>query len=69
MTVAMALIVLAGAGYFAFLLLDAPSLAGEANGPFGLLSVGLSLGLQVTTMSVAATTAAISVRRGFLARI
>ena len=66
-TAAMALIVLAGAGYCALLLLDAPKLAGEANGPFGLLSVGLSLGLQVATMSVAATTAAISVRRGLLA--
>ena len=65
-TVAMALIVLAGAGYSALLFLDAPRLAGEANGPFGLLSVGLSLGLQLATMSVAATTAAISVRRGFL---
>jgi hypothetical protein len=66
-TAAMALMALATALYMVALAVNASSLAGEANGPFGVPSVGISIGIQLMVMLVAATLAAVSTRRGWRA--
>jgi hypothetical protein len=64
---AMALMSIATAIYVIALARDASGLAGAGNGPFGLLSVGLSIGLQLVVMVFAAGLAAVSLRRGWSA--
>ena len=66
-TAAMALMALATALYVGALAIDASSLAGQGNGPFGVPSVGLSIGIQLVVMLVAAGLASVSTRRGLLA--
>ncbi len=66
-TTAMALIALATALYVAALTVDAAALADEGNGPFGVLSVAISIGLQLIVMLVAASLASVSTRRGWAA--
>lgn len=66
-TAAMALMALATALYVAALIVDASSLAGESNGPFGAPSVGISIGIQLVVMLSAAGLASVSTRRGWRA--
>lgn len=68
-TVAMALMALATALYIVALAVNASSLAAEDNGPFGVPSVGISIGIQLLVMLTAASLAAISTRRGWLALV
>jgi hypothetical protein len=49
--------------YLVALLTEAPGLAGEANGPGGLVSVGVSLGACLAAMAVLATVGSISALR------
>jgi hypothetical protein len=65
-TAAMALIAVATALYVGVLTVDAPALAAEGNGPFGALSVAVSIGCQLVVMLAAAGLAAISSRRGWM---
>jgi hypothetical protein len=51
---------LATAVYLVALLADAPGLGSEANGPGGLLSVELSIALQLALMGTAAAYACVS---------
>lgn len=60
---AMTAIALATAAYLAALLAAAPGLAGEGNGPGGLMSVGVSLALQLGVMLLAAAAAILSASR------
>ena len=64
---AMALIAVATALYVAALTLDASALAAEGNGPFGVLSVAVSIGFQLIVMLAAASLASVSTRRGWAA--
>jgi hypothetical protein len=66
-TVAMALMALATALYVGALAVNASSLAGQDNGPFGVPSVGISIGIQLVVMLGAASLATVSTRRGWLA--
>lgn len=66
-TAAMALIALATALYVVALVVNASSLAGQGNGPFGVPSVGISIGIQLVVMLAAASLAVVSARRGWLA--
>jgi hypothetical protein len=66
-TVAMALMALTTALYVAALAVNASSLAGQDNGPFGVPSVGISIGFQLVVMLAAASLASVSTRRGWLA--
>ncbi len=66
-TAAMALMALATAVYIFALVLSASGLGGEGNGPFGVPSVGISIGIQLVVMLCASSLAAVSVRRGWLA--
>jgi len=66
-TVAMALMALTTALYIAALAVNASSLAGQENGPFGMPSVGISIGIQLVVMLSAASLATISTRRGWVA--
>jgi hypothetical protein len=63
LVLAMAAIALATAVYLASLLATAPGLAGQANGPLGLLSAGASLALQLAVMVLATGGAALSAGR------
>jgi hypothetical protein len=58
-------ITLATAVYLAALLHQAPGLAGEGNGPLGLLSVAASLGIQLAAMAALAVPAALSATRAW----
>jgi hypothetical protein len=60
----MAGIALATAVYLLALVLDAPGLAGQGNGPLGILSVGASLGLQLVAMIAVCVPAVVSAARG-----
>jgi hypothetical protein len=64
-TVAMSAITLAATLYAVALFADAPSLAASGNGPFQLVSVGVSLVAQLLVMVLSATLAATSTRRGW----
>ena len=66
-TLAMIAIAAATAIYAIALSLDASQLAGEPNGPFGLLSVSASLILQVIVMLAAGALAATTTVRGWRA--
>ena len=66
-TVAMALMALATVVYIGALVVNASSLAGDSNGPFGMPSVGISIGIQLSVMLAASGLAAVSTRRGWLA--
>ena len=66
-TVAMALMALATAVYVGALAVNASSLAGQDNGPFGVPSVGISISIQLVVMLAAASLASVSTRRGWLA--
>lgn len=66
-TAAMVAIALAASLYAIALLTDASSLAASGNGPFQLVSVGVSLVLQLLVMVLAATLAATTTRRGWRA--
>lgn len=66
-TAAMVAITLAASLYVIALLTDASSLAASGNGPFQLVSVGVSLVLQLLVMVLAATLAATTTRRGWRA--
>ncbi|MBV9940971.1 MAG: hypothetical protein JO262_02490 [Solirubrobacterales bacterium] len=66
-TVAMIAIAAATAIYALALWLDAAQLAGDPNGPFGLLSVSASLILQVIVMLAAGALAATTTVRGWRA--
>lgn len=63
----MGAIALATALYAIALLADASALSASANGPLQLLSTGASLAVQLVLMLLAATLAATSTRRGWLA--
>jgi hypothetical protein len=60
---AMVGIVLATGVYLVAMLVDAPGLAAEGNGPGGLLSVGASIGVFLAVMALAAVAASVSVVR------
>jgi hypothetical protein len=64
---AMVAITLAASLYAIALFIDASSLAASGNGPFQLVSVGVSLVLQLLVMVLAATLAATTTRRGWRA--
>jgi hypothetical protein len=64
-TIAMLAIAAAAAVYAIALSLDATQLAGDPNGPFGLLSVTASLIVQVVVMVLAGALAAIATVRGW----
>jgi hypothetical protein len=66
-TGAMALMALATALYTLVLSVDAPGLAAAANGPFGAISVGVSLAFQLAVMLTAAGLASVTTRRGWRA--
>ncbi len=66
-TAAMALIVVATATYVIALALDSGALAGEANGPLGLVSVVASVGLQLAVMATSASLATVTTARGWRA--
>jgi hypothetical protein len=66
-TAAMVAIALATALYGIALFADASHLAAAGNGPFQLLSVGVSLVVQLLVMVLAAALAAASTRRGWRA--
>lgn len=66
-TVAMAVIALATAIYVIALFDHASHLAASANGPFQLVSTGVSLAVQLAVMLLAVTLAATSTRRGWRA--
>jgi hypothetical protein len=66
-TVAMALMALATALYVVALAVNASSLAGQGNGPLGVPSVGISIGIQLIIMLAAASLATVSTRRGWQA--
>lgn len=66
-TVAMAAIALAAMLYATALFADASSLAASGNGPFQLVSVGVSLIVQLVVMVLTATLAATSTQRGWRA--
>ena len=66
-TGAMVLIALATALYMVALVVSASSLAGQGNGPFGVPSVAISIGIQLIVMLGAASLATVSARRGWLA--
>lgn len=66
-TAAMAMMALATALYIVALAVGASNLAGQDNGPFGVPSVGISIGIQLVIMPGAASLAAVSTRRGWLA--
>ena len=63
----MALMALATVVYIGALVVNASSLAGDSNGPFGMPSVGISIGIQLVVMLAASGFAAVSTRRGWLA--
>lgn len=58
-------ITVATAAYLAALLHQAPGLAGEGNGPLGLVSVAASLGIQLAAMAALAAPAALSATRAW----
>lgn len=64
-TAAMVAITLATTVYAIGLFADVSSLAAAGNGPFGLVSVGASLILQLLVMTFAAIAAATTTRRGW----
>jgi hypothetical protein len=64
---AMAAIALATLLYALALLLDAPALAGSANGPFQLVSTGVSLLLEAFAMAVLGALASLSALRSWRA--
>ncbi len=64
-TVAMSAITLAATLYAVALFADASSLAATGNGPFQLVSVGVSVIVQLLVMALASTLAATSTRRGW----
>ena len=66
-TAAMVAIALATTLYGIALFADASHLAASGNGPFQLLSTGVSLAVQLLVMVLAATLAATSTRRGWRA--
>lgn len=66
-TAAMVLMAVATATYIAALALEASDLAGQGNGPAGLLSVGASIGLQLLVMVLAAALASMTLYRGWSA--
>lgn len=66
-TAAMVAIALATTLYGIALFADASRLAASGNGPFQLLSTGVSLAVQLLVMVLAATLAATSTRRGWRA--
>lgn len=66
-TAAMALMALATALYVVALAINASNLAGQDNGPFGVPSVGISIGIQLIIMLGAASLATVSTRRGWQA--
>ncbi|HEY5054075.1 MAG TPA: hypothetical protein VII45_11775, partial [Solirubrobacterales bacterium] len=66
-TAAMALMSFATAVYAVALAFEASGLASAGNGPFGLLSVGLSIGFQLVVMAAATGLAVVSLRRGWSA--
>ena len=66
-TAAMALMALATAAYLIALTIVASGLAGEANGPFGAPTVGISIGIQLVVMIGAAGLASVSTARGWRA--
>jgi hypothetical protein len=66
-TAAMALMALATALYVVALAVNASSLAAGDNGPFGVPSVGISIGIQLVVMLGSAGLAAVSTRLGWLA--
>jgi hypothetical protein len=66
-TAAMVTIALATTLYGIALFADASRLAASGNGPFQMLSTGVSLAVQLLVMVLAATLAATSTRRGWRA--
>ncbi|MGH2833195.1 MAG: hypothetical protein ACRDK2_10515, partial [Solirubrobacteraceae bacterium] len=66
-TAAMLVIAAATTVYAVALPFDAPALAGEPNGPLQLLSVSVSLVVQLIEMSVCAILAMTSTRRAWAA--
>ncbi|MBA3865571.1 MAG: hypothetical protein H0X42_04370 [Solirubrobacterales bacterium] len=66
-TAAMALIATATGVYVFALALDASTLAGQGNGPSGLLSAGASIGFQLLVMIAAAGLASVTLYRGWSA--
>jgi hypothetical protein len=66
-TAAMALISLATAFYVIALGVDASTLAGAGNGPFGVLNVTVSIACQLIVMLSAVVFASVSNRRGWSA--
>jgi hypothetical protein len=62
---AMVAILLATAVYLMALLVDAPELASAANGPGGLISIDVSIILQLAVMGAAAIGACVCSARGF----
>jgi hypothetical protein len=67
-TISMALITVAVAGYGVSLALSSSALAAEPNGPLGLVDVAVSVGLQASAMFIAALLAGVSTRRGWRCR-
>ena len=63
LVLAMVAIALATAVYLVVFLATAPDLAGQDNGPLGLVNVGLSLALQLAVMLLAAGAGLLSARR------
>jgi hypothetical protein len=63
----MCVITVASALYTIALFTDASRLASSGNGPFQLVSVGVSLVLQLLVMVLAAALAATTTRRGWRA--
>jgi hypothetical protein len=66
-TGAMALMAIATAIYGVALTVDAASLAGQGNGPSGVASVDVSIGIQLVVMIGAASLATVSTLRGWRA--
>lgn len=66
-TAAMAAIALGTAVYAIALAVNSGALAGERNGPLGVLSVELSIALQLGVMAVSATLATVTSVRGWRA--
>jgi hypothetical protein len=64
---AMALIAVATAIYMLALALDAAGIAAAGNGPFGVLSVEISIAIQLVVMLFAASLASVASRRGWRA--
>jgi hypothetical protein len=66
--IAMVGVVLATAVYLVALVNDASGLAGEGNGPLGILSVGTSIGIQLSVMVAVCATSASRLRGGTTGR-